>query len=105
MSHILMETIPKCRPFSERFNLEKIYFSAIGVLVGSSILFCTMKSISMYLKSRTMVTARRCNMYDDDGELDESTSQALIDLWYSTTFGEQELFNAERRHLTHSYSR
>ena len=44
-------------------------------------------------------------MYDDDGELDESTSQALIDLWYSTTFGEQELFNAERRHLTHSYSR
>ena len=44
-------------------------------------------------------------MYDDDGELDESTSQALIDLWYSTTFGEQELFNAERRRLTHGYSR
>ena len=75
-------------------------FSAIGVLLGSSILFCAVKSMSVYVKQRGMVRIRKCNMYEDDNdELDESTGQALIDLWYSTTFGEHELFNANKRRL------
>ena len=56
--------------------------------------------MSVYVKQRGMVRIRKCNMYEDDNdELDESTGQALIDLWYSTTFGEHELFNANKRRL------